>query len=335
MGDSAPLRVGTDVQAALANTEAVLSATSSSSSFIEPQCVPAPSCATWRAGDWRTRGFSIQSWLERAHWRTLKGKVNDSDGEQPYPVFWEDPLMQEIYKLDIATFLTAEQISVEGISRLVSMAPDEASRLYLATQTLDEARHYEVFCRRLADIGVSPTERQAIVARVTSRELRTLHDRIREQVDRNDVVCALAAHNIVLEGMAYPIYRYEIRYWSLFELGLSRIIQGASADEVHVGFGKTFVADAVRASPATRGRVARLCRDSARLMTAVFEGVIRKYIGLYQSVADRQRELMGGIAIFPGHRMADLSEEQQVRMLLAEIQRELVKRLAAIDICID
>lgn len=287
-------------------------------------------------GDWYTPEFSIQTWLERTPWRTLKGTQYGSGGEEPHPVFWDDPLMQEIYKIDVATFLTAEQISVEGISRLVSLAPDEGSRVFLATQTLDEARHFEIFCRRLTDVGVSPTERQAMVSRVTSPELRTFYDLIREQVDRGDLVSAMVAHNIILEGMAYPVYRYEIKYWSKLDPGLSRMIQGAFADEVHhVGFGEAFVADAVHGSPEIRNRVTRLCRDASRLMNSVFESVVHKYIGLYQTVADSHRDLMGDIQIFPGRLMANMTEEEQVRTLLAEIQRELSKRLAGIDIQID
>lgn len=302
----------------------------------QPVAMPGADLPCLTAGTYRTRGYSIQSWLERTPWRTLKGTTHGAHGEHPHPAFWDDPLVQEIHKLDIATFLTAEQESVHGISRLVSMAPDEASRLFLATQTVDEARHYEVFCRRMADVGVTPAERQALVARVTTRELRTFYDLIREQVDRCDVVCALAAHNIILEGMAYPIYRYEIRYWSRLDPALSRMIQGAFADEVnHVGFGETFIAEAVRTSPETRARVTRLCKDGVRLMNAVFESVIRKYVGLYQTVADRHLDLMGDIQIFPGKRIHELSEEAQVRMLLDEIKRELVKRLEAINICID
>jgi hypothetical protein len=288
------------------------------------------------AGDWQTRDYSIQSWLQRTPWRNLKGTTYGAGNEEPHPVLWDDPLILEIYKLDIATFLTAEQVSVDGISKLVSMAPDEASQIFLATQTLDEARHYEVFCRRMADMGVAPAERQALVERVNTRELRAFYDLIREQVDRRDVVAAMVAHNIILEGMAYPIYRYEIKYWSRLDPALSRIIQGAFADEVHhVGFGEAFVADAVRQSPEVRARVTRLCRDGVRLMNAVFESVIGKYIGLYQTVADRHVALMGDIQIFPGKRIADLTEEAQVRTLLDEIKRELAKRLAAIDICID
>ncbi|WP_300653427.1 long-chain fatty aldehyde decarbonylase [Hydrogenophaga sp.] len=288
------------------------------------------------AGDWYAPGFSIQTWLERTPWRTLRGTHFGMGGEEPHPVFWDDPLIREIYKIDVATFLTAEQISVEGISKLVSMAPDEASRLFLATQTIDEARHYEVFCRRMADVGVTPAERQAMVSRVTTRELQTFYDLIREQVDRGDLVSAMVAHNIVLEGMAYPIYRYEIKYWSKLDPGLSRMIQGAFADEVHhVGFGEAFVADAVRLSPAVRARVTKLCREASGLMNNVFDSVVRKYIGLYQTVADRHCDLMGDIQIFPGKLMADITEEEQVRTLNTEIQRELSRRLAAININID
>jgi hypothetical protein len=285
------------------------------------------------SGDWCDRDLSLQRWFERTAWRNLSGTVYGACGEQPHPVFWDDPLVQEIYKLDIATFLTAEQISVEGISQLVSMAPDETSRIFLASQTFDEARHYEVFCKRMAEVGVTPEQRLAMVARVTTPELKTFYDLIREQVDKRDLVASMVAHNIILEGMAYPIYRYEIRYWQRLDPGLSRIIQGAFADEVnHVGFGESFVAGAVRSSPKIRDSMTRLCRDGSVLMRAVFESVIRKYIGLYQTVADRHRDLMGDIQIFPGRLMADMSEEEQVRTLLAEIERELAKRLEAIDI---
>ena len=71
------------------------------------------------------------------------------------------------------------------------------------------------------------------------------------------------------------------------------------------------------------------------LMNNVFDSVVRKYIGLYQTVADRHCDLMGDIQIFPGKLMADITEEEQVRTLNTEIQRELSRRLAAININID
>lgn len=283
---------------------------------------------------WDASRFGIQSWLERTAWRSLSDTTYGCSGDpMPHAVVFDDELINQIYKLDIATFLTAEQLSVEGISKLVSAAPDEASMAFLATQTLDEARHFEVFCRRLADVGVAPDERRALVERVQSREMRTFYDLIREQVDRRDYIAALVAHNIVLEGMAYPVYRYEIRYWSVLDPALSQIIQGAFADEVqHVTFGMAYLRDAMRGSTALRNRVTTLARDCNVLMTSVFESVIDRYIALYQEAANAHLDLMGDIEIFPGRRIAQTGEEEQVRLLLAEIQQEHRKRLGQIGI---
>jgi len=283
---------------------------------------------------WDNGAFDVQAWLDRAPWGTLrKTEYGCVPGLEPHPAVWDDPLINEIYKLDIATFLTAEEVSVQGISRLVSLAPDEGSCVFLATQTVDEARHFEVFCRRLADFGVSPEQRRGLVARVTTRQMRAFYDVIREQVDKGDFIGALVAHNIILEGMAYPVYRYEIKYWSRLDPALSRIIQGAFADEVHhVTFGEAYIRDFVAKSPEARNRVTALAHDCRRLLTEVFEAVIHKYIGLYQEAANAHMDLMGDIQIFSGTRMADVSEEEQVRRLLAEIQFEYEKRLRLIGI---
>lgn len=285
---------------------------------------------TYTNRGWNGSPYSIQAWLERTPWRTLHGtKYGYEPGMIEHPAVWEDELINEIYKLDLATFLTAEEVSVSGISKLVSQAPDEASTVFLATQTLDEARHFEMFCRRLSDFGVLPEQRQDLVKRVTTREMAAFYDLIREQTDKGDYVGALVAHNIILEGMAYPVYRYEIKYWSRLDPCLARMIQSAFADEVrHVDFGEAFIANEMRRSPEARNRVRKLSADCSALMTGMFNAVIHKYIGLYQAAADAHMDLMGDIQIFPGVKMAEISEEEQVRRLLAEIQAEYDKRLS-------
>jgi hypothetical protein len=286
------------------------------------------------SGPWDNGTFGVQGWLQRTPSRLRDSTYGCRDDvAPPSPLLWEDPLLNQIYKLDIATFLTAEKVSVDGISRMVSVAPDEGSRVFMATQALDEARHFEVFSRRLADFGVGPEERRGLMSRVTTKQMRQFYDLIGEQVDRGDYVPALLAHNVILEGMAYPVYRYEIKYWSRLDPGLSQIIQGAFADEVHhVSYGEAYVRSLVQGDLALRNRIDALLKDFELLMTGVFEAVIDHYIGLYQAAANAHMDLMGDIAIFPGKRIADLSEEEQVRMLLDEIREEHTKRLATLGI---
>ena len=44
--------------------------------------------------------------------------------------------------------------------------------------------------------------------------------------------------NLVLEGMAHPLYSYEERYWKPVDPYLARLVRGAFIDETrHVAFG--------------------------------------------------------------------------------------------------
>lgn len=287
------------------------------------------------SGPWDNGSFGIQTWLERTPWRTLRESTFGCKGDvaPPSERLWEDPLLNQIYKLDIATFLTAEKLSMEGISKLVSAAPDEASQVFMATQALDEARHFEVFCRRMADFSVTPEERNRLMDHVTTPQMRKLYDLIREQVDKGDYVAAMVGHNIVLEGMAYPVYRYEIKYWSRLDPGLSQIIQGAFADEVHhVSYGEALIREQLRQDVDKRNRIVALIDEFEGLMTEVFEGVIHHYVGLYQEASLAHMDVMGDIEIFPGKRMADLTEEDQVRLLLDDVRREHRRRLGTLGI---
>jgi hypothetical protein len=138
-----------------------------------------------------------------------------------------------------------------------------------------------------------------------------------------------------MEGMAYPLYRYEIKYWSRFDPGLSKTIQGAFADEAHhVTFGEAVNSDHVRkVGIDERNRLLRLTKDFGQLMTSVFDEVIDHYIGLYQECANQYSELVGDIEIFPGKKLGQLSEEDQARIVQKEIQDEHRRRLERIGLC--
>src|SRR5207244_9016384 len=142
--------------------------------------------------------------------------------------------------------------------------------------------------RRLADFGITPQKRQQLERQVVTRAMRSFYDLILEQVDKRDFIGASLAQNITMEGMAYPIYRYEIKYWSRFDPSLSKIIRGAFADEAHhVTFGEDIVRSQLkRLSVDKRSQIISLLRHMQMLMTEVFEQVIKHYIGLYQEAAN-------------------------------------------------
>jgi hypothetical protein len=286
----------------------------------------------WNSGgDW-----SVQQWLERTAWRTLKGTAY---GHAPVetgvvPELFTDPLLRQVYLIDLAVFLGGEQTSVQAVAGLMRCAPDESSQIYLGTQVIDECRHYEVFCRRMADLGVTPEKRETLVKRYTTPAVRNFYDLILEQVDKGDFIAGSLAQNIVMEGMAYPLYRYEIKYWSRIDPSLSQIIRGAFADEAHhVSFGEAMISGYLnRLDPPQRSKLRALLGQFSGLMTEAFEQVIKHYIGLYQECANQYMGLMGDVEIFPGHTMAQVSEEDQVRLLLEEIRQEHAARSARIGL---
>ena len=163
--------------------------------------------------------------------------------------------------------------------------------------------------------------------------MQKFYDLIAEQVDRRDFAAAMLSHNVILEGMAYPVYRYESAYWSVFDPQLTAMIRGAFADEVHhVAYGEAIMRHYTAKGDKTRNTMSRLAREFRLLMTEVFESTIEHYIGLYQLAADNYMEEIGNIPIFPGKKMRDISEQDQVKLLMHEVNVECDKRLERIGI---
>ena len=66
--------------------------------------------------------------------------------------------------------VVGERCALAASSGLINAAPDEASKRFLATQTLDEARHVEVFTQRLFDLGVKKADLESTIKHVRQPE---------------------------------------------------------------------------------------------------------------------------------------------------------------------
>ena len=285
---------------------------------------------------WDKDNYSIDKWLKRTAHGTLKdtkfGRYPDEEG--PHDVLFEDPLLMQVYLIDLALFLGAEKTAFLTSAALVGFAPDEAAQVYFSSQVMDEARHYEVFCRRMADLGITPEKRKKIVDQYVTPGMKKFHELVLEQADKKDFTATVIAQNLIMEGMAYPVYRYEYKYWSVFDPSLKKIIRGAFADEAHhVGLGETIIKNHYQTvGTDEKNKVKRLLKEFSVLMTEIFEGVINHYVGMYQECANAHIDLIGDIEIFKGHKMYNLSEEDQVRILLKEINYEHNHRLERLGI---
>ena len=99
--------------------------------------------------------YSIQHWLESCPQGYLNNTVfgHEPDATEPELVL-EEPLLREQAISLTVQLVAGERCALAASSGLINAAPDEASKHFLATQTLDEARHVEILCQRLLHLGV-------------------------------------------------------------------------------------------------------------------------------------------------------------------------------------
>jgi hypothetical protein len=133
----------------------------------------------------------------------------------------------------LSQFLHGEQGALMTAAALTHAVPDYEGKLYAATQTMDEARHVEVFekyVRKLAKVyPMSPS-------------LKTLID---DTLKADRWVKIAIGMNMVVEGLALGAF-HNMRRATSCEL-LKSILEGVLQDEArHVAFGNVYVGETIR-----------------------------------------------------------------------------------------
>jgi hypothetical protein len=273
--------------------------------------------------------LSIERWTRDValrQWSRDDGALADLGAALPEPIARERSLA-EVHRLDLSLFVVFEEAALRVSGALVRRAPTPQAMAFAAQQTLDEARHHEIFARRLT-ASTTAWGTRAASEDILIPPLRKFLDLCYEVADRGDFVEGLVLTNLVLEGMAYPLYAYEERYWAPVDPYLARLIASAFADETrHVAFGAALVKQALDDDAAARARVQRLTDDARRVMGEVFAYYVRKFVGLFDAVARRHRALFAAADFQPGRRLADTPYDQQIAAIRHSIDTEHARLL--------
>src|SRR5262245_56109946 len=99
--------------------------------------------------------YSISRWTERVaagQWRDQDRRLQAAGTALP-PVLGEIRALAEVHRLDLALFVVFEEASLRVSGALVRRAPHAQALNFGAQQTLDEARHHELFRARLELTG--------------------------------------------------------------------------------------------------------------------------------------------------------------------------------------
>ncbi len=216
--------------------------------------------------------YSIQRWLEACPQGYLEDTVYGhlrGDTEPDELLADEDQVEAAIRST--VQLVVGERAALAASSGLVNAAPDQASKRFLATQTLDEARHVEIFTQRLYDLGIESDDLENTIERYANPNLIRFAEVLLEKVNDGDFLAGVVGQNIVLEGLAFSVFE-------MMEAGardvnpkFARTLSGTIADERrHVGFGENRIGSLIREHPEQKPAIEKMQEEMTFYMLATF-----------------------------------------------------------------
>jgi len=276
-------------------------------------------------------GYSIQSWLESCPQGYLQGTVyGHAPGQAEPELLLTDPFMREQAISLTVQLVAGERCALAASAGLIGCAPDEPSKRFLATQTLDEARHVEIFSQRLYDLGVKKAELEDVVEQFANPNLIKFAETLLEKVDRGDFVAGVVGQNIVLEGMAFSVFEMLHASMKTGNPTFAAVLTGTIADERrHVGFGENRIGSLIAEYPEKKAEVQKMQREMSHHMLATFADRFRD--GAIVEQRRRAREQAGAVAqpaaTWKGLDLADASSEELEKTLTNVVLNEFKVRL--------
>ena len=275
--------------------------------------------------------YSIQKWLESCPQGYLEGTVY---GHQPKDEETELVRSNDVIHADAirttVQLVVGERCALAASSGLINAAPDEASKRFLATQTLDEARHVEIFTHRLYDLGVKKDDLESTIAEHANPNLVHFAEVLLEKVDKKDFLAGVVGQNIVLEGMAFSVF--EMMYAMNAELNpkFAHTLAGTIADERrHVGFGENRIGSLIREYPEKKPEIERMQKEMTYHMLATFADAFR------DNPTTAEMERIGrdrGHAEYQGADLGVMAPEEMEGVLADTVLKEFKTRLGRIGI---
>jgi hypothetical protein len=170
----------------------------------------------------------------------------------------------------LCNYAVGETAALEGAAGLVQLAPDRNSKIFMATQVVDEARHLEVFLQRLRDLGVADPE--AEIERRAQPALIDFKGRLIDLVGSGDWQAAVFAQNVILETMEYTVFRLHA---AGADAVTKDILDGVISDERrHAGFGENDLGRSLAVDPSGRSRLRDVRAELDPIVLGVFESAL-------------------------------------------------------------
>jgi len=275
--------------------------------------------------------FSIQHWLESCPQGYLEDTVYGHAAEENEAslLMENDVLRQDAIRTTVQ-LVVGERCALAASSGLINAAPDPGSKCFLATQTLDEARHVEIFTQRLFDLGVKKSELEDVIKQYANPHLVKFAEVLLEKVDKKDFVSGVVGQNIVLEGMAFSVFEMMHALNNDVNPKFGHTLAGTIADERrHVGFGENRIGSLIKQYPEKKGEVERMQKEMSYHMLATFAAAFRdtSSIDEFERIGQPRSR-----AEYQGADLSRLDPEQMESLLADTVLKEFKVRLGRIGL---
>jgi hypothetical protein len=279
--------------------------------------------------------YSIQSWLESCPQGYLENtEYGHAPGEKEPEMLIQNELMHRETVRATVQLVVGERCALAASSGLINAAPDEGSKRFLATQTLDEARHVEVFTQRLYDLGIRREDLESTISALANPNLVKFAEVLLEKVDRKDFIAGVVGQNIVLEGMAFSVFEMLLAMNDGLNPKFAHTLTGTIADERrHVGFGENRIGSLIKTHPEKKTEIERMQKEMSYYMLATFADAFRNNAAVDEF--KRFEETVGGNghhARFRGVDLAEMEPEAMEEVLADTVLKEFKVRLGRIGI---
>jgi 1,2-phenylacetyl-CoA epoxidase catalytic subunit len=207
---------------------------------------------------------SFEFWFQ-----SVEGYLSDHpygvDPKAPIPSLTESE--RDALIATLSTYCVGEVAALDGASGMIGFAPNRYSKIFLATQVVDEARHLEVMLHRLSELGV--TDAEAEFEARANPNLLAFRDRLAEFVDAKDWEASVFAQNVILESMEFAAFHSHMK---AADPRAAEMLAGVLKDERrHMGFGENDLGRHLEHSPHARTRLREIKKELDALVLATFE----------------------------------------------------------------
>lgn len=279
--------------------------------------------------------YSVQYWLESCPQGYLMGtEYGHPPGAREPELILENELLRTETIRTTVQLVMGERCALAASSGLINSAPDEASKRFLATQTLDEARHVEIFTQRLYDLGVKKADLEDVLKQYVNPNLARFGEILLEKVDKKDFVAGVVGQNVILEGMAFSVFEMMQALSREMNPKFAATLSGTIADERrHVGFGENRIGLLIREHPERKPEIERMQRDMSYYMLATFADSFRNNpMAAEIDRLEAQAGLPRAKADFQGVDLAQMEPEDMEKVLADTVLKEFKVRLGRIGI---